>query len=255
MRFRLTAFGLHLAGSACALTLILGGLYLGWYRGPGWYLTEVARVVFIVVMVDVVVGPTLTLIIANPRKSRRSLARDIGAIVTVQIAALIYGSVTLWSGRPLYYTFSVDRLEIVQASDLNPPEIARGRKENPALAPHWYSLPRWVWAPLPDDPEEAAKIVNGTIFGGSSDVIDMPRYFKPWTAALPELRKHLSTIDELKQQRQLSAQEQQTVKARMAAARLDPAQRNAMLMWGEVRKLIVVFDPASARIRAILKTV
>jgi hypothetical protein len=253
MRFRLTAFGLHLAGSACALTLILGGLYLGWYRGPGWYLTEVARVVFIVVMVDVVVGPTLTLIIANPRKSRRSLARDIGAIVTVQIAALIYGTVTLWSGRPLYYTFSADRLEIVQASDLEAPEIARGRKENPALAPHWYSLPRWVWAPLPDDPEEAAKIVNGTIFGGGGDVIDMPRYFKPWTTGLPELRKHLSTIDDLKQQ--LSAKELQTVKARMAAARLDPAQRNAMLMWGEVRKLIVVFDPASARIRAILKTV
>ena len=66
MRFRLTAFGLHLAGSACALTLILGGLYLGWYRGPGWYLSGVAHVVLVLAVVDVALGPTLTLIIANP---------------------------------------------------------------------------------------------------------------------------------------------------------------------------------------------
>jgi hypothetical protein len=255
MRFRLTAFGVHLIGSACVLTLILGGLYLGWYRGPGWYLSGVARVVLVLVLVDVALGPTLTLIIANPAKSRRELTRDIGAIVAVQIVALVYGTFTVWGGRPLYYTFSVDRLEIVQASDLEAPEIARARKENPALAPHWYSLPRWVWAPLPDDPDQAAKIVNGAVFGGGEDVTDMPRYFKPWAAGLAELRKHLSTIDDLKEHRQLSPKEQENLKARMAAAGLSPAQRNAMVMWGEVRKLVVVFDPESARIRAILKTV
>ena len=68
MRFRLKAFGLHLTGSACALTLILGGLYLGWYRWPGWYLTGVLHVLIIVGIVDLGLGPTLTLIIANPRK-------------------------------------------------------------------------------------------------------------------------------------------------------------------------------------------
>ncbi|HSY45187.1 MAG TPA: hypothetical protein VK800_04000, partial [Steroidobacteraceae bacterium] len=119
---------------------------------------------------------------------------------------------------------------------------------------HWYSLPRWVWAPLPDDPDQAAKIVNGAVFGGG-DVTDMPRYFKPWAAGLAELRKHLSTIDDLKEHRQLSPQEQRNLKARMAAAGLSPAQPNAMVMWGEVRKLVVVFDPESAGIRAILKTV
>ncbi|HSY04441.1 MAG TPA: hypothetical protein VK803_00725 [Steroidobacteraceae bacterium] len=250
MRFRLTAFGLHLAGSACALTLILGGLYLGWYRGPGWYLSGVAKVVLVLAVVDVALGPTLTLIIANPAKPRRELARDIGMIVIVQIAALVYGTLTLWGGRPLYYTFSSDRLEMVQASDLKPPEVALARQQNPALAPHWYSLPRWVWAPLPDDPNAATNIVNSTIFGGGQDVIDMPRYFKPWSEGLGELRKQLTTVDEMKQ---LSLAQKQTVKARMAAAGLDPGQRNALLMWGDVRKLLVVFDPQSARIRARLR--
>src|SRR5215469_13671502 len=137
MRFRLTGFALHLLGSAGALTLVLGALYLGWYRWPGWYLTSVLHVVGIVVLVDLVIGPTLTLIVANPRKARRVFARDVAVIVTVQIAALVYGTVTLWSGRPLYYTFSADRLEIVQASDIDGGEITLALRQNPTLAPHW----------------------------------------------------------------------------------------------------------------------
>src|ERR1700716_3905096 len=133
MRFRLKAFGLHLTGSACALTLVLGGLYLGWYRWPGWYLTNVVHVAAILGSVDLTLGPLVTLIIANPRKPRRELARDIAVIASVQIAALIYGAGALWHGRPLYYTFSADRLEMVQASDVEAKEIDLGQKQNPKL--------------------------------------------------------------------------------------------------------------------------
>src|SRR5215472_15827725 len=103
MRFRLKAFGLHLLGSVSALFLVLGSLYLGWYRWPAWYLAGVLHVVGIVVMVDLVLGPTLTLIVANPGKPRAELARDISIIVAVQLLALSYGSFALWGGRPLYY--------------------------------------------------------------------------------------------------------------------------------------------------------
>ena len=197
MRFRLQAFGLHLAASAAALSLVLGALWLGWYRWPGWYLASALHVVGIVVMVDLVLGPTLTLIVANPGKPRSELARDIASIVAVQLIALAYGGVTLWQGRPLYYTFSVDRLELVQASDLKADDVDQARRENPTLAPHWYSLPRWIWAPLPENPEEAQKIVSGTLFGGS-DVIQMPRYFRPWEQGLSELRTRLERVDEFK---------------------------------------------------------
>src|SRR5215469_14171687 len=131
MKFRLTAFGLHLLGSAIALTLVLGALYLGWYRWPGWYLSSVLHVVGVVVLVDLALGPTLTLIIASPGKPRRALARDIGVIVTVQIVALGYGAATLWQGRPLYYVFSVSSLDMVQASDIDAQERRLARQQNP----------------------------------------------------------------------------------------------------------------------------
>ena len=71
MKFRLKAFGLHLLASTTALTLILGSLYLGWYRWPAWILTGVSHVVIVMVGVDVVLGPLLTFVIARRGKPRR----------------------------------------------------------------------------------------------------------------------------------------------------------------------------------------
>lgn len=249
MKYRLRAFALHLLGSACLLSLAVGGLYFGWYRWPGWYLTEVTKVLALVVLVDLALGPTLTFLVAAPKKQLRVLARDIAIIVTVQLAALVYGWVTLWQGRPLYYTFSVDRLEIVQASDLKLDEIRQAQRDNPALAPHWYSRPRWIYAPLPDDPEAAAKIVNGAVFGGS-DIVDMPRYFKPWSAGLLELRSKLKTVAEVKG---LNKAERQRMQARMASLGIAPGERNAIVMWGDIRRVLVLFDRETLSIRATLK--
>ena len=249
MRFRFKAFGLHLSASVTLLTLILGALYLGWYRWPGWYLTGALHVVVILGVVDLALGPSLTLIVANPRKPRRALARDIGVIVIVQLAALVYGAATLWLGRPIYYTFSVDRLQIVQASDLEAREIALARQQNPALAPQWYSLPRWIWAPLPENPDEAGKIVGSTLFGGQ-DVVQMPRYFKPWDQGLPKLRDQLARLDDIKY---LSKAQKQSLRTRMSEQGLAADERNALILWGGSRHVLAMFDPATLRIRAILK--
>jgi hypothetical protein len=251
MRFRLRAFALHLLGSACALTLVLGGLYLGWYHWPGWYLTAVARVLLIVGSVDLVLGPLLTLIVANPGKPRRTLARDITMIAAVQLAALLYGGWTLWGGRPLYYTFSANRLETVQASDISDEEVALARTENPDFAPHWYSRPRWAWAPLPDDPDKAAAIVKSASFGGGADVIDMPRYFRPWVAGLPQLHQQLTTLAEIKY---FSKPEQALLRQRMQSLGLDAGQKNALVMWGGTsRRLVAVFDLDSLKIEALIR--
>jgi hypothetical protein len=249
MRFRLTAFGRHLLGSASALTLVLGGLYLGWYRWPGWYLASALYVVGIVALVDVVLGPTLTLIVAHPGKPRRVLARDIAVIVTVQLVALVYGTVTLWKGRPLYYAFSVNSVSCVQASDLDKDEIALARRTNATLAPHWYSLPRWVWAPLPENAEETAKIAEGTVFGGK-DVVEMPRYFRPWDEGLPKLREQLARLDDL---RYFNKEERQVLRTRLGRRGLPADARNVLVMWGASRRLLAVFDTTTLRLEAMVR--
>lgn len=249
MHFRLKAFGLHLLGSACALTLVFGSMYAGWYRWPGWYLSSVMHIVGIVLMVDLALGPLLTLIVANPRKRSTALARDIGLIVAVQLVALGYGAVTLWMGRPLYYAFSVNSLQLVQASDLQSDEILLGRRLNPQLAPHWYNLPRWVWAPLPQDPSQAAKIAQGTLFGGQ-DVTQMPRIFRPWEQGLPDLHKQLTTVDQMKY---FSRLEKQRLKSRMRRLGLADDQPDTLIFWGGSRRLLAVFDLKTLEVRALLR--
>src|SRR5450631_3121025 len=246
MHFRLKAFSLHLLSSVTVLTLILGCLYLGWYRWPGWYLTDVTTVVLVMVCVDVVLGPTLTLIIANKTKARRVLARDIGIIVAVQLCALTYGSVSLWNGRPLYYAFSEGVLQLVQAYDIDANEAKLGREQNPTLAPHWYSLPRWIWAPLPQDPEISEQIVIGTVTGGD-DVISMPRYFKPWEDGSLTLRSQLKKVDDVAY---FGKSERELLKEQMKAAGLPDDKLDTMPLTGRGHPLLAVFDPPSLRIIA-----
>lgn len=249
MGFRLKAFGLHLAGSACALSLVLGGLYLGWYRWPGWYLASALQVAGILIAVDVVLGPTMTLIIANPGKRQSALARDIGVIVAVQLVALAYGTITLWEGRPLFYTFSVGMLELVQASDLKDVDIVTAQRQHARFAPYWYSRPQWIWAPLPDDPDEARRIATGAVFGGT-DVIQMPRYFHPWEQGLPEVRKSLQAVGDIKY---FSKKEKKALGDRIAQLGLPVDKPDALVLWGGSRRVLAVFDPRTLRIRALLK--
>jgi hypothetical protein len=249
MRFRMAAMSLHLLASGVALTLILGGLYLGWYRWPGWYLAGVAPVTAVLAGVDLVAGPVLTFIIASSVKPRRVLMRDIAVIATVQLTALVYGTVSLWNGRPLYYAFSEDVLQLVQAYDIENAELAIARKQNAPLLPHWYNLPRWIWAPLPQDSQEHDKIMASAVTGGS-DVISMPRYYKPWDAGLPALRTQLKKIDDLKY---FSGNEKKLLEERVRAAAIAADQPNAMALTGRGRPLLAVFDPATLKIVGLFR--
>jgi hypothetical protein len=248
IRFRLRASGLHLIASTVVLTLVLGSFYFGWYRWPGWYLADALHVVAALAGVDLALGPLLTLVVARSSKPRRELTRDIAIIVVIQLLALSYGATTLWKGRPLYYAYSEGFLQLVQAYDINGQQQRLARKQNPELAPHCYSLPRWIWAPLPKDPDERNKIVKSAVAGGD-DVISMPAYFKPWEQGLPELREQLKRVDELAY---FSGAEKKVLTQRMRAAGF-ATDRNSMVFTGRGRPLLAIFDPASLKIDAIIK--
>jgi hypothetical protein len=249
MKFRFTALGLHLLASTLTLTTIFGLLYFGWYRWPGWFLADVSQVVMVMAGVDLVAGPLLTGVIASPAKPRRVLARDIAVIAAVQLLALGYGAVSIWNGRPLYYAFSETVLQVIQAYDIEPDEAALGRQKNPDLAPHWYSLPRWIWAPLPKDSKESDKIVAAAVSGGA-DVTSMPRYFKRWEDGLPQLRKQLKKVDDVGY---FSGNDKKALKLRMQQAGLPNDQPTTIPLTGRGKTLLAVFDPSTMTIVAMLK--
>ena len=227
LKFRLKAFGLHLSASATVLTLVIGGLYLGWYRWPGGYLSGVSLVALILMSVDVSLGPLLTFLIASPTKPRRVLARDISLIAAVQLAALAYGTTTLWQGRPLYYVFAVNRVEMIQAAGFDSAMVARMRKQNPEFAPTWHSLPQWVSAPFIPEPEK----------------------FQAWDRGIPDLKKELINVDD---QRMFGKPHRASLKRKMQQLGFDVNQRNTLWVHGRGGGLLAVFDRNTMRVEAIL---
>ena len=244
MTFRLKAFAWHVSGSAAALAIVCGGLYLGWYRWPGWYLANVGAIVLIMVGVDLALGPLLTLVVASPRKPRRELTRDIGVIVAVQVIALIYAAATLWSGRPLYFAFSVDRIELVRASDIPAAEFDAAREQNSAFVPHWYSTPRYVSAQLPDDPTAADAIKQSALNGGL-DVIDMPRYFRSWESGVPALKLQLKAVDALTT---IGRDDKLRLKLRLSRHGISPDDPSIILVTGRGDPLLAVIDKSTGQI-------
>lgn len=65
------------------------------YTSGGWHGTK------IVFFVDMVLGPALTLILANPKKSNKELIRDLGFCAVLQICALAYGVAQVVSNKPV----------------------------------------------------------------------------------------------------------------------------------------------------------
>src|SRR6266478_7773752 len=67
---------------------------------------------------------------------------------------------------------------------------------------------------------------------------------------LPKLRDQLARLDDIKY---LSRAQKQSLRTRMSVQGLAADERNALILWGGSRHVLAMFDPATLRIRAILK--
>ncbi|MBK8337451.1 MAG: hypothetical protein IPL03_13130 [Sterolibacteriaceae bacterium] len=206
-------------------------------------------VAVIMVMVDVGLGPLATLVIANPNKPRVEFRRDLAVILADPVAGARLRHADLWKGRPLYYTFSVDRLELVAASDIDEQDMEAARKDNPAFVPGPFAAPLWVWAPLPENEDERKRIVESAVFATGKDVVQMPRYFKPYEQAHSAIRSQLKPIDEV---RGLTMAEKKLLTPQVAE--IGPADKvGAILFDGPSKSAVAVLDRDTLDIKAVLK--
>ena len=114
-RWRVFAF--HSALSLMVF-ILLAAIVLFWifpdglfWAAGGW---EGLR---IILAVDLVLGPFLTLIVFNKLKSRVELLRDLAMVATVQVLALIAGCYVVMSARPLTVVHVFDTLYVFNRED------------------------------------------------------------------------------------------------------------------------------------------
>ncbi len=164
---RVKAFLIHLAISAAIIAAVLTLVFVYWYPAPFFEYEGAWTPLRILISVDLVIGPLLTLLVFKPGK--RWLWLDMAFIFALQIAALGYGAYALWSQRPLIMAFAVDGFYVVNPKDLREQEL-----------PGWLLLERsWqgpapVFAELMDDPNYHLEI----IFEGAPDIHALPKQYR-----------------------------------------------------------------------------
>lgn len=123
MNLRVRASGLHFLISASIALLSSALIFLIWYPPPYAMLAGGLTLFSMLFGIDVVLGPLLTALVANPVKPRAELRRDIGLIVLVQVLAFGYGMYTIAMARPVHLVFEVDRFRVVSAVDVEPAQL------------------------------------------------------------------------------------------------------------------------------------
>jgi hypothetical protein len=172
---RWKASAIHLTCSALIATTIVVLMFALWYPGPYFTAMGGQMLVMILVGVDVVLGPLITLIIFDPKN--KSLKFDLGVIVAVQLAALVYGCYVMFEARPVYNVFIVDRFDLIAANQLDPGMLERGPPEFRSLP---LTGPRIIAVRRIDDPKRQLAITMDALNGGK-DLSELPEFYVPYS--------------------------------------------------------------------------
>ena len=189
---RWQAFGIHLGISAVIAAIVLCVLFLVWY--PESYFTAMGgeQLVYLLIGVDVVVGPLITLIIFKVGK--RGLVFDLAVIGFMQAAALVYGVTIAAEARPVYTVFVVDRFEAVSANAIDATDLAKARR--PEFATLSWTGPRVVGVAKPTDAEEHNRIVFAMAEG--KDLQHFPQHYVPYAEVAAEAGRRAQPLESLR---------------------------------------------------------
>jgi hypothetical protein len=160
-----------IVGSACAI------IFFVWYPHPYFVATGAWTVLRVLIAVDLGLGPLCTLVVFKPGK--RGLKFDLAAIALVQLAALVYGVMSIYQGRPYYTVFAVDRFYVLAREDVDQDEVARGEREA-RIGEKPLRGPVLVAASRPTDAVGLQRLVDETVFGGMPDIERRPKYWRPY---------------------------------------------------------------------------
>jgi len=100
IKSKLKAAGIHLGISSVIFCLLAYFIIFKWYPFPYFTADGGWQGIRIVALIDLVLGPLLTLIIFNHNKSRREIRFDLGTIALVQACVLAWGIYTVHDERP-----------------------------------------------------------------------------------------------------------------------------------------------------------
>ena len=123
------AAAIHFSVSIFFACVVAALVFLLWFPSPYREWLDAGHLFLIIVCVDVICGPLLTLVLFNPKKPRKELIQDIGLVVFAQLLVLSYGLHTVLITRPLWLAFAHDEFVIVTRVDIDVQQLPNAQPE------------------------------------------------------------------------------------------------------------------------------
>jgi hypothetical protein len=190
---RLGAAFIHLGISLALAALAALLVFLVWYPYPYREISGGRSLFLLVVSVDVIMGPLMTLVVFNRSKPRRELRRDLTIIGLLQLAALTYGLWTVAVARPVHLVFEIDRFRVVHAIDIPADLLSHAPvdlQQLPLMGPTLLSVREFK------DGKESFDATMAALQGVSLSA--RPDLWQSYAKAKPKVIAHAHPLDELK---------------------------------------------------------
>ena len=191
---RLRAAGVHLLLSAVVAAAAAVVVFAVWYPYPYREISGGRELFLLVVTVDVILGPLITLTIFDRRKSTRELVIDLALVAAVQLSALSYGLWTVFVARPVHLVFEIDRFRVVHAVDVPPqllPNTPAGIEALPLSGPTLLAV-----RPFRDAGEKFDATMAAL---GGAELGARPDFWQPYGAARSRVQAVARPVARLKQ--------------------------------------------------------
>jgi hypothetical protein len=174
VRSKTGAFMKHLL-----LTLLVAGLsavlvFQVWYPQHLWKMVGGIELYFLMLSVELTLGPVMSLVIFHPNKSRKELVRDYLVIGVIQMSALVYGLYVVAQSRPVFLVFVKDRIEVITPVEIAAGDLAQGHNGFDRLP--WFG-PQRICVSSPSDVDEQNRLLFSAVFNGK-DIQNYPQYYR-----------------------------------------------------------------------------
>ncbi len=186
---RMRVFQWRFAATACVLLLAVTIVRLLWYPSVYFSIAGVAKLVLILVAINMIIGPGLSAFVYKPGKS--SLALDFSILAVIEVVALVLAMSAIYARRPFYTVYAVDRFEVVTQNEVDAAQIGYPRLR---IRPGFE--PRLVYAQMPQG-EALQQLIDETVFEGKKDIERRPEFWKPYTAGIPTLKAAAKPLENL----------------------------------------------------------
>jgi hypothetical protein len=177
---RWKAASIHLVASIVLAVAAFALLFFVWFPPPLFAAAGGDRLVVLLITIDIVIGPLLTLVVF--RAGKPGMRFDLAVIATLQVAALLYGLHVMAAARPVWLVHAVDRFVAVSANAIDDADRAAAP---PGFRRLSWTGPRVVGAKLAQSVDESLEQMAQALAG--KDIDRNPRYYVDYAAVRAEV--------------------------------------------------------------------